>query len=143
MSAKGSGTKPSAAAPPTRSPPALPRGNSLARILVAEDNLTNQEVAMAMLNKTRRSMPIWSPMAWRPSKRSASSSYDAVLMDCEMPEMDGYEATRRIRERRTGMRNPHIPIIALTVKAVYPPCPDAQAWRRFVRRARAWRIHCS
>ena len=57
-------------------------------------------------------------MAWRPSKRSARPDYDAVLMDCEMPEMDGYEATRRIRERRTGTRNPHIPIIALTADAM-------------------------
>jgi len=39
-------------------------------------------------------------------------------MDCEMPEMDGYEATRRIRDPRTGTRNPQIPIIALTADAM-------------------------
>jgi len=44
--------------------------------------------------------------------------YDAVLMDCEMPELDGYEATRRIRERRTGTRNPDLPIIAITAGAM-------------------------
>jgi CheY-like chemotaxis protein len=39
-------------------------------------------------------------------------------MDCEMPEMDGYEATRRIRDAETGVRNPQIPVIAFTADAV-------------------------
>ena len=46
------------------------------------------------------------------------SDYDLVLMDCWMPEMDGYEATRRIRDPANGVRNPGIPILALTADAM-------------------------
>lgn len=46
------------------------------------------------------------------------ADYDVVLMDCEMPEMDGYEAARKIRDARTGTRNPSIPIIAFTADAI-------------------------
>jgi CheY-like chemotaxis protein/HPt (histidine-containing phosphotransfer) domain-containing protein len=47
-----------------------------------------------------------------------TADYDAVLMDCQMPEMDGYEATRRLREPASGVRNPKIPVIALTAHAL-------------------------
>ena len=53
-------------------------------------------------------------MAPRPSKRCEQGSYDLVLMDCEMPVMDGFEATRRIR----GSIQPGIPIIAVTADAM-------------------------
>ena len=96
-----------------RATPASPQG----RILVAEDNLTNQEVTMAMLNKLgHRSDVVSNGMAALQALRKAD--YDLVLMDCGMPEMDGYEATRRIREGRDGIRNPRIPIIALTADAM-------------------------
>ena len=97
--------------------PALAGRTDRARILVAEDNLTNQEVAVAMLNKLGyRADLVANGVEALQALREAD--YDVVLMDCEMPEMDGYEATRRIRERRTGTRNPHIPIIALTADAM-------------------------
>ena len=93
------------------------RANGLARILVAEDNLTNQEVAVAMLKKLGyRADLVANGVEALEALRQAD--YDVVLMDCEMPEMDGYEATRRIRDLQTGTRNPCIPIIALTADAI-------------------------
>ncbi len=44
--------------------------------------------------------------------------YDLVLMDCQMPEMDGFEATRRIRDPRTGVRNAAVPVVAMTAHAM-------------------------
>jgi len=88
-----------------------------ARILVAEDHATNQEVAGAIL--------------WRMGARAdmvengaeviaalAARDYSVVLMDCEMPVMDGYEATARIRAGAAGAERAKIPIVALTANAV-------------------------
>lgn len=81
-------------------------------VLVVEDNRTNQKVALAQL----RSLGIAAEVA--SNGREAVSQflqndYAAVLMDCQMPEMDGFEATRRIR----ASSRPHVPIIALTAAA--------------------------
>src|SRR5690606_1876204 len=83
------------------------------RILVAEDHLLSQKVIRGMLAKMGLSADVVA------NGREAlnavrEGAYDIVLMDCEMPEMDGFEATRRIRqwEEQTG-RKP-IPVIALT-----------------------------
>jgi PAS domain S-box-containing protein len=112
---KGSGAPPSAAA--AHPQPGIARGNGHARILVAEDNLTNQEVALAVLQKLGyRAHLVASGVEALRALREAD--YDVVLMDCEMPDMDGYEATRRIRDHQTGTRNPYIPIIALTADAM-------------------------
>ncbi|MGC2323294.1 MAG: ATP-binding protein, partial [Terriglobales bacterium] len=89
---------------------------SEARILVVEDNSTNQEVALAMLGKLGyRADAVNSGVGALQALQCAD--YDAVLMDCEMPEMDGYEATRRIR-KPGGARNPQVFIIALTADAM-------------------------
>jgi PAS domain S-box-containing protein len=88
-----------------------------ARILLAEDNLTNQEVAAAMLKKLGYSADLVADGA-QALRALRETDYHAVLMDCEMPEMDGYEATRRIRAGGDGIRNPDIPIVAITADAM-------------------------
>jgi CheY-like chemotaxis protein/HPt (histidine-containing phosphotransfer) domain-containing protein len=87
------------------------------RILVAEDNPANQEVAVMILKKLGFSADFVANglEALEALQRRA---YDLLLLDCEMPEMDGYETARRIRDPRTGVRDPAIPIVALTADAV-------------------------
>jgi len=87
------------------------------RILLVEDNITNQKVALAILAKFG-----WSAHAVANGLEALESlghvPYDLVLMDCQMPEMDGYEATRRIRSPESAVRNHEIPIIAMTANAM-------------------------
>jgi len=96
-------------APPASSIPA----NRRARILIAEDNLTNQLVAKAMLDRLGYAVDI-AGNGLEAVRALRETDYDAVLMDCEMPEMNGYEAARVVREGTAGIRNPSIPIIAIT-----------------------------
>jgi PAS domain S-box-containing protein len=87
------------------------------RVLVAEDNPNNQEVVLAILGKLGCHADLAANGA-EAVKVLQHADYDLVLMDCEMPEMDGWEATRRIREPLNGVSNPRIPIIALTADAM-------------------------
>jgi PAS domain S-box-containing protein len=87
------------------------------RILVAEDNPTNQEVAGMMLRKLGFSADLVAN-GLEALKALQQRTYDLLLLDCEMPEMDGYETARRIRDPRTGVRDPAIPIVALTADAI-------------------------
>ncbi|MBN1983504.1 MAG: response regulator [Chitinivibrionales bacterium] len=83
------------------------------RILIVEDNATNQEVILAMLYKIGyRADPVGNGIEAVTSLETIP--YDLVLMDCQMPEMDGYEATRVIRNPTSSVLNHSIPIIALT-----------------------------
>ena len=100
-----------------RPDPVIPPIKHHARILVAEDNLMNQKVAVAMLKKLGYDATL-AASGVEVLQALSSGDYGVVLMDCEMPEMDGYEATRCIRERRTRVRNSDIPIIALTADVI-------------------------
>ncbi len=87
------------------------------RILVAEDNPTNQVVAGMMLRKLGFSADLVGN-GLEALQALQQRAYDLLLLDCEMPEMDGYETAQRIRDPRSGARNPLIPIVALTADAI-------------------------
>uniref|UniRef100_UPI001BFDE508 response regulator n=1 Tax=Janthinobacterium sp. JC611 TaxID=2816201 RepID=UPI001BFDE508 len=103
--------------------PAAPDGAGAAslplplRILLVEDNAINQEIALAMLEDSgcaatpadngRRALALWE-----------RQPFDVILMDCQMPEMDGFEATRRLRRMEAQQGRARTPIIALTANAI-------------------------
>jgi PAS domain S-box-containing protein len=96
-----------------------------ARILIAEDNPVNQDVAAGVL-ELMGCRTVSAPNGRVAYRLFAQEKFDAILMDCEMPIMDGIEATRRVRELEAMARSlpdgapnkGHIPIIALTAHAV-------------------------
>ncbi|MFZ4437775.1 MAG: response regulator [Syntrophales bacterium] len=87
------------------------------RILLAEDNITNQQVAVGILKKLGLRADAVANGA-EALKALEALPYDLVLMDVLMPEMDGLEATRQIRNRQSAVRNHKIPIIAMTANAM-------------------------
>ena len=85
------------------------------RVLVAEDNAVNQLVATAMLSRLGYQVDVVAN--GREAVHAVErTSYVAVLMDCRMPEMNGYEASMEIR--RTEAPGRHVPIVALTASAI-------------------------
>ncbi len=83
-------------------------------ILLAEDNCINEKVAVTMLEKLGLRVDV-AHNGKEAIEKNQNNSYDLILMDCNMPEMDGFQATREIRKRETISR---IPIIALTANAM-------------------------
>ncbi len=95
------------------------------RVLVVEDNAVNQKVALGIMKKMgcRADVAVNGVEA---VKAVSKLSYDLILMDCQMPEMDGYEATATIRRIEGEMR--HTPIVAMTANALkedYQRCIDS------------------
>src|SRR5262249_19101482 len=85
------------------------------RILVAEDNVVNQKVARLLLKQLGQRADVAANGAETVGALERQD-YDVVLMDCQMPEMDGFEATRAIRARIAKQRQPYI--IAMTANAL-------------------------
>ncbi len=87
------------------------------RVLLAEDSPVNQKVLVALLEKLGCQADIVSN-GGDAVRALESTSYDLVLMDCQMPGMDGYETTRRIRGPGSRVRNRAVPVIAVTAHAL-------------------------
>ncbi|AXX95581.1 response regulator [Arcobacter ellisii] len=86
-----------------------------AKILLVEDNLQNQEIATEFLNKANINIVIANNGKEAVDILNENEEFDAVLMDCQMPIMDGYEATKHIREIE---KFANLPIIAMTANAM-------------------------
>ncbi len=99
-------------------PNSKPSANGIppTRVLLAEDNLVNQKVAVHMLKKLNCVVDI-ADDGKKVVDFALNSMYDIILMDCQMPVMNGYEATQAIRASEKE-NNKHIPIIALTADAM-------------------------
>jgi len=84
------------------------------RILLVEDNVVNQKVALAMLERLGCEVQLAAD-GFEAVAKVAHCPFDLVLMDCEMPGMNGYEATERIRRHKSAHE---LPIVALTAHAI-------------------------
>jgi signal transduction histidine kinase/CheY-like chemotaxis protein len=99
-------------------PQETPQINTQAKVLIVEDNPVNQQVVAKMLQKLGLNYEIAQHGREAITKLSTSNLFDLVLMDCQMPVMDGFEATRLWREQETRLGLSRLPIIALTANAM-------------------------
>ena len=108
-------------APDTAPPPAYPKASTLAingRILLTEDNPVNREVAIAMLELLGCHVDL-AENGQQALEAVSKQHYDLVLMDCQMPVLDGFSATAAIRQQETASgTSRRLPIIALTANAM-------------------------
>lgn len=90
------------------------------RVLVAEDNAVNRLVIKGLLGKLQiQPLLVENGLqAWHECMHADRKPFDLILMDCEMPEMDGFEATRRIRSYEQSLSLTATPIVALTAHAM-------------------------
>jgi CheY-like chemotaxis protein len=101
--------------PAGQTPP--PEATGPLYILLAEDSPVNQMVAQGILQKMGHRVDVVDN-GLKAIDALKTNDYDLVLMDCQMPEMDGYRATRALRDSASGVRNPGIPVIAMTAHAM-------------------------
>jgi signal transduction histidine kinase/ActR/RegA family two-component response regulator len=102
-------------------PPAAPLApvgtqSGRSRLLLVEDNFVNERVAVYMLAKLGHQVDV-AKQGREAIDMLSKTVYDLVLMDCQMPEMDGFEATRLIRDRTSTVLDHDIPVIAMTANA--------------------------
>jgi two-component system, sensor histidine kinase len=108
---------PQAVAPTPHARP-LPGTTALrGRVLLAEDNPVNALVAEALLRQAGLTVDLVEDGA-QAVERASATRYDLILMDCQMPGMDGFEATARIREQESDAGSPRVPIVALTANVL-------------------------
>jgi len=117
----GSGTEPSELQEEEIGPVAAPEGGVIrqadrARILVVEDNRVNQRLAVALLQKKGYLTSVAND-GREALEAIERDSFDLVLMDCQMPVMDGYEATLELRAREAETGG-HLPVVALSANAM-------------------------
>lgn len=110
---------PSAAPPFDEAGPdaAAPPDTESARVLLVEDNAVNQQIALAMLEDTGYRVAV-AEDGRQALKMLADDVFDVVLMDCQMPLLDGFEATRLLRRHEAAAGAPRLPVIALTANAL-------------------------
>jgi len=96
--------------------PAPPREVRNLTVLLAEDNTVNQKLATRLLEKMGHRVSLAANGA-EAVRAHAAGRFDLILMDVQMPEMNGFEATARIREREK-ITGGHVPIVALTAHAI-------------------------
>jgi signal transduction histidine kinase/CheY-like chemotaxis protein len=100
-------------APPDAAAATAPRR----RVLLVEDNAINQDVAAALLEVLNCDCHIAANGRLALAAVASGRPFDLILMDCQMPEMDGYEASRQIRALPAALQN-RLPIVALTANAM-------------------------
>ncbi len=96
---------------------ATPLTLATVRVLLAEDNAMNQELALEMLEDTGYRVTL-AENGRQALAALASEAFDVVLMDCQMPELDGFEATRRLRRQEAEAGGRRTAVIALTANAM-------------------------
>jgi CheY-like chemotaxis protein len=107
------------ASPPGPSPeqPEQPGSSGLPRVLLVEDNGVNRKLAQAILKKLGHSVDV-AVDGQEAVDRLSERTYDLVLMDCQMPVLDGYEATRVIRDPASSVLDHSVKIVAMTANAM-------------------------